>query len=197
MSLIPAFEIGLWNAWIFLIPYAYINFGLGYLIVDRNALLFTWPSYTKSEKRFLGILAVTLLAPWIYSIFLPVKMGMAWFYAGLAIYLLGLIFITMATLSFSNTPLDGPVTKGIYRISRHPMNFGVCLVLIGVGIASASWVLLLCAAAFIILQWTVLEKSEERMCLDKFGDAYREYMNRTPRWIGVPKSRGEVSNHGV
>jgi len=31
--------------------------------------------------------------------------------------------------------------------------------------------------------------AEERFCLEKYGDAYREYMNRTPRWIGFPKSK--------
>jgi len=190
MSLIPAFEIGLRNAWIFIIPYLYVSYGLGRLIVDKKATLFIWPTYTKSEKISLGILTVTFFGPWIYSIFLPLKLGMAWFYAGLSIYLLGMILITMATLSFSNTPLDEPVTKGIYRISRHPMNFGFFLVLIGIGIASASWILLLCATVFIILQGKILEKSEERMCLERYGDAYREYMNRTPRWIEIPKPGG-------
>ena len=190
MSLIPAFEIGLWNAWIFVIPYLYVNYGLGYLIVDRKATLFTWPSYTKLEKRCLGILMVTFLGPLIYSIFLPVKLDMAWFYVGLSIYLLGVIFVTMAMLSFSTTPLDKPVTKGIYHISRHPMDFGFFLALIGMGIASASWVLLLCAIVFIILQGRILEKAEERMCLGKYGDTYREYMSRTPRWLGTPRTGG-------
>ncbi|MFC2022189.1 methyltransferase family protein [Chloroflexota bacterium] len=190
MSLIPAFEIGLWNAWIFVIPYLYVNYGLRYLIVDRKATLFIWPSYTKSEKRYLGILIVTFFGLLIYSIFLPVKLDMAWFYVGLCIYLPGVIFITMAILSFSTTPLDEPVTKGIYRISRHPMNFGFFLVLIGMGIASASWVLLLCTIVFIILQGIILEKAEERMCLDKYGDTYREYMSRTPRWLGIPRTGG-------
>ena len=30
--------------------------------------------------------------------------------------------------------------------------------------------------------------TEERHCLEEYGDAYRDYMNRTPRWIGIPKS---------
>ena len=190
MSLIPAFEIGLWNAWIFVVPYLYINYGLGYLIVDRKAILFIWPSYTKLEKRWLGILMVIFFGPLIYSIFLPVKLYMAWFWFGLSIYLPGVIFITMATLSFSTTPLDEPVTKGIYRISRHPMNFGSFLVLIGMGIASASWVLLSGAIAFIILQGRILENAEERMCLGKYGDTYRQYMSRTPRWLGTPRRGG-------
>ena len=188
MSLTPAFEIGVLNAWMFIIPYVYVNYGLPYLTVDRKTTLFVWPSYTKAEKIFLGILFVTFFGPWIYSIFLPVKLDMAWFYVGLPIYLAGIVFVIMATLSFSTTPLDEPVTKGIYRISRHPMDFGCFLILIGIGIASASWVVLLCAIVFIILQGIILEKSEERMCLERFGDAYREYMNKTPRWVGVVKS---------
>ena len=31
-------------------------------------------------------------------------------------------------------------------------------------------------------------KMEEAFCLGHYGAAYREYMNKTPRWIGIPKS---------
>jgi protein-S-isoprenylcysteine O-methyltransferase Ste14 len=30
--------------------------------------------------------------------------------------------------------------------------------------------------------------AEEPFLIEKYGDTYREYMNRTPRWIGIPKS---------
>ena len=33
MSLVLPFEIGLWNAWIFILPYVYINYSLGHLIM--------------------------------------------------------------------------------------------------------------------------------------------------------------------
>ena len=131
---------------------------------------------------------VSLFALWVYSIFLPLKLGTAWFYAGLVICLLGMIFVTLATLNFAATPLDKPNTKGIYRISRHPMYFGSLLIFIGIGIASSSWVFLLFAMIFLILQMNILVIPEERMCCEKYGDAYREYMNRTPRWIGMPKA---------
>jgi hypothetical protein len=32
------------------------------------------------------------------------------------------------------------------------------------------------------------QEAQERSCLEMYGDAYREYMDRTPRWIGMPKS---------
>jgi len=28
---------------------------------------------------------------------------------------------------------------------------------------------------------------EERHCLETYSEDYREYMNRTPRWIGIPR----------
>jgi len=31
-------------------------------------------------------------------------------------------------------------------------------------------------------------KVEEAQCLGHYGATYKEYLNRTPRWIGIPKS---------
>jgi protein-S-isoprenylcysteine O-methyltransferase Ste14 len=61
------------------------------------------------------------------------------------------------------------------------------LFLLGVSIISASWVFLVfpiivgVGAAYFI-------NMEEACTLGHYGKAYREYMNRTPRWIGIPKS---------
>jgi len=123
----------------------------------------------------------------IYSIFLPLKLGTVWFYIGLPICLLSLLVNLMAGVSFATTPPDEPVTKGIYRFSRNPAYFGIFLMFIGIGIASASWILLLCAVLW-ITSWHILVRAEERFCLDTYGDPYREHMNTIPRWIGLPKS---------
>lgn len=80
MSSIPAFEIGLWNAWLFILPFLLMSYGLSYLIVSREAALFIWPQYNKQEKRLMGIMMVTLAASWIYSVFVPLKLGTVWFY---------------------------------------------------------------------------------------------------------------------
>jgi len=34
---------------------------------------------------------------------------------------------------------------------------------------------------------------QERFLLEKYGTAYKEYMNRTPKWIGIPKTRKRIS----
>ena len=37
--------------------------------------------------------------------------------------------------------------------------------------------------------WVHIEsRVEERYCLERYNKDYREYINRTPRWLGLPKS---------
>ena len=84
--------------------------------------------------------------------------------------------------------MDKPVTTGVYRISRHPIYLGVFLIFIGTSIACVSWVFLIFTIAFIILIYP-LAISEEYFCLQKYGDAYRAYMHKTPRWLGIHKAR--------
>ena len=149
-----------------------------YIDVPRN----------KTEKRLTYIGYSVMIALIIYSIFLPLKLDTVWFYVGLLIYLLGIIFSFMAEVSFATTPLDKPVTKGVYRISRNPLDFFGFLIFMGMGTACASWLFLLLLAMILIIVLNRGAIAEERFCLEKYGDAYREYMNKTPRWIGIPKS---------
>lgn len=56
------------------------------------------------------------------------------------------------------------------------------------GIASYSWIYVLITGLWLIfihIQGIPKEKSE---CLKKYGKAYREYMNKTSKWIGILKS---------
>jgi protein-S-isoprenylcysteine O-methyltransferase Ste14 len=61
-------------------------------------------------------------------------------------------------------------------------------VYVGIGLACASWVFLLCALIWIVT-WHFGVIEEERFCLEKYGGVYGEYLNRTPRWIGFAKKK--------
>ena len=193
MSFIPAFEIGLWNAWIFVI--LLLAASMAFSLIDKEISakrVESEPTGNELDKTLKIVHVIThIVIPFftlIYSIFLPLKLGTLWFFAGLPIYLLGLVMVLMSSISFSTAPLGEPLSKGVYAISRHPMYFGFFLGLVGIGIACASWVFLLCALVWIV-SWHFGVVEEERILLEKYGDAYREYMNRTPRWIGFPKTR--------
>ena len=185
MSLIPAFQIGIWNAWIFTVWLLIQN-----LIIMLNKKLyqrFGGSSDTKPSQKdkILNLLpTIFLLLTIIYSIFLPLKLGTIWFAVGLIIFLLGLAIIILATIIFATTLTNDLVTSGVYRYSRHPSYAALVLIYLGISVASASWIFLLATVIWAVLFITSV-RDEERECMARFGQAYREYMNRTPRWLGI------------
>jgi protein-S-isoprenylcysteine O-methyltransferase Ste14 len=182
MTLIPAFEIGVWNAWILTTLLFLFIMLSGLLPKDIGKRI----TPAKEVKKINNVISIVLFVMIIYSIFLPLKLGTGWFYVGLAIYILGFIISTAALFSVAATKPGDPFTTGMYRYSRHPLALGTLLPLIGAGIASASWLFLLLSAILMVLSY-FLAITEESATAQKFGDAYHEYMKRTPRWIGLPK----------
>ncbi len=185
MSLTPDFELGILNAWIFMLPVVAITIFGPRILGERGCEEDPYPTTKEKKASTVGsILPFALIA---YSIFLPIKLDTAWFLAGVSIYLLGALLIALAVFDFRTTPKDRPVTKGIYRYSRNPMYLGTFMFFGGTAIAGLSWIFIALTGVFIILtQITVI--AEERSCLQKYGKAYQEYMNHIPRWLGMPKS---------
>ena len=164
---------------------------LAVLIMERKGA----PSKTIKHKCSKTTLLVASLSKIIffpaaiYSIFLPLKLGTTWFYIGLPISLIGLIGTILVLIDWAYTPAGKPVTRGIYRYSRHPQYVTMVLLLFGVSIISASWVLFLLTIITLIgVSRPYFVKMEEACTVGHYGKAYSEYMNRTPRWIGIPKS---------
>ena len=122
-----------------------------------------------------------------YAVFLPLKTGTLWFYIGLPMAILGFIPYVFSSFQFLNAPLNEPIFHGLYRYSRHPQYVSRVLMFIGAGIATASWVFLLVSISFIASMLFIRVPQEEKYCIEKYGDAYLEYKNRTPKWIGIPK----------
>jgi len=185
MSWVPAFKIGLWNAWLFMIVYP-LQWLVVVLLPKRVAERTGHPSdRQKGRKGRLWDWATQGL--WIgatlYSIFLPLRVPTGWFYAGLGIFALGLAVLVSATVSVFRTPPGQPFIRGIYGISRHPMYLSMIIVYTAVSIAAASWLFFLLTAATFFLQRRQMIQEEES-CRLRFGRSYIDYMDRTRRWIG-------------
>ena len=192
MSLIPAFELGLWNAWIFIIPAIVVSLLCMLLMMKKNAPggPTRVPCKSKPTLVVATLSKLIFLPAAIYSVFLPLKLGTIWFYVGLPIALLGLVGTIIVFLDWVMTPAGEPVTRGVYRYSRHPMYVSEVFLFLGVSIMSASWVFsLLTIILGVGVTRPYFVKIEEAQCIGHYGAAYLEYMNRTPRWIGVPKSK--------
>jgi len=122
----------------------------------------------------------------IYSVFLPLQLDTNWFYLGFSVFIIGVIFLSTATLSFVTAPIDELITKGIYQISRHPMYLATFFICLGSGIATASW-MFIALSLIVALCFRQEALMEERHCLEQYGGVYEEYMDSVPRWLGLPK----------
>ncbi len=94
-------------------------------------------------------------------------------------------------------PWDPPkklVVEGPYRYSRNPMISGVVIVLLGELIIFGSIPLLIWFLYFTITNLIYIMKREEPMLEQKFGDEYREYKQKVPRFIPRRKPWGQSNN---
>ena len=186
MSLIPIFKIGVWNVWLLMLPLVLVP------IVASSAKkgLFKKPEPTKkpsrNEKLAFVFSKLILLLIFLYSVFLPFRLGTLWFAIGLTVGSLGLAMYIVVSANIASTPVDRPVTKGLYRFYRHPMYFSGIFIFVGAGIASASW-LFLVLSILSTLAFHANAIFEERICREAYGDIYNDYLARTPRWIGFPR----------
>lgn len=194
MSFTPAFEIGLWNAWIFwvlmIISMIVPDFIKSKAAKEKSERASQFIPYRKKIHKILALSTHIIILPFsiVYSIFLPLQTGTVWFYIGLVILVMALIFSLMSALGFANTPVDRPVTGGIYRISRNPIYLSGFFINLSIAFATVSWIILLCSILWILFFQIALPE-EENYLIDRYGEPYREYMDRTPRWLGMPKPK--------
>ena len=101
MSLVPAFDIGVWNAWILMLYFPLHP--LIMIVTDKligvgniNKKMGDVP-YTKTEKRVFSSMILLMFLAFVYSIFLPLQIGTIWFYIGLPIYFIGLMMFILGT----------------------------------------------------------------------------------------------------
>ena len=138
-------------------------------------------------ERNIALLAnFVWLVAMIYSIFLPLQSDTIWFYIGLSFVIIGVIILAIATFNFIATPVDQIITKGAYHFSRHPMYLATFFICMGAGIAAISW-FFICITLIMFFCFHQEASIEERICLDNYGSTYQQYLDRVPRWFGIPK----------
>ena len=190
MSLIPEFQIGLWNGWILSAIFMVSNYLLLFAPKARQNFkeMMDQVKRLKGENKRLNTLAyIPQYGIYFYSIFISLKIHTSYFYIGLALFIIGMTYELIAVVQLFFRKPGYLMTKGLYRFSRNPQYVGWSIVCIGIGIATASWVILALAVFSTIVNHFIVQV-EERVCLEKHGDFYQQYMNRTPRYIGIKKA---------
>ena len=92
------------------------------------------------------------------------------------------IFQRIGTNTRPSLPTLAIATTGIFRWTRNPMYVGGSLALLGIAIGFAlDWVILLQVASLPLIHYGIILR-EERYLERKFGDDYRRYKTKVPRY---------------
>jgi len=112
-------------------------------------------------------------------------------YIGLVPIVFGIIINVWADCLFKKEkttvkPIEMPmvlITYGPFRLSRHPMYFGMAAILIGTSILLGSLTIFIFPLIFIILIQILFIPAEEKNLEEIFGGKYFDYKKKTRCWL--------------
>ena len=183
MELFPGLRIDWLNGWLAVVLLG-LTEGILFLAFPKKvvARLFDRSGWSQQQRAFTVAGKLCALVCLILIALTPLKVESQVFMIGAILVALGLMGLVKALFDFKNTTLDEPVARGIYRLSRHPQIVMATVALLGTCIAIGSWpALVLLVAATFLEHWGIL--AEEEICLKQYGDAYRAYLKRVPRYF--------------
>ena len=142
---------------------------------------------------FGGIILYIFVPGWIASLSIPLPDWLRLVMAAIAAASLAFTVWGYRTLgrnwvhalepsTFQHREGERLVTSGPYRYVRNPIYLGASTLIIAFALEAANWLILL-PSLVIVTVISLQVGNEEAMLIDRFGDEYRDYMKRTPRYI--------------
>jgi protein-S-isoprenylcysteine O-methyltransferase Ste14 len=154
---------------------------------DDTAGVIAPPPLLALATIVLGLLLDWLLPAYVLTVFLSgtVRMivGVVFVGTGLALVVAAnIVFRTAGTHPEPWKPSTALVMDGIFAWLRNPMYVGGTIFLVGLSCLLASdWMLVMTIGFFVVLHFGVVRR-EERYLEAKFGESYRQYCSRVPRY---------------
>jgi protein-S-isoprenylcysteine O-methyltransferase Ste14 len=109
---------------------------------------------------------------------------------GLILMLIGFLLVVFSMPFLGQQSFGREVgslwTSGLYRYSRNPQLVGGFFFIVGYAALWPSWKGALWASLWLVITHLMV-RGEETHLENVFGDEYRNYCARTPRYLGLPK----------
>ncbi|MBI2505383.1 MAG: isoprenylcysteine carboxylmethyltransferase family protein [Candidatus Latescibacteria bacterium] len=138
---------------------------------------------------YLPLLAYLLNPAWMAWSVISLPTWLRWLGAAVGLAMLPVLYWVFQSIAnnISETFLTKEkhvlVTHGPYRRVRHPLYSVVTISLVSLSMLAANWFMFaLACAAFLGIAGLVIPREESEL-IEKFGDAYQAYMERTSRFV--------------
>ena len=179
-----------WYYRLFYIPIIIMAFGLLLAFILKAKRM----GMPEGGKIWMTFQMISLIIFIVILWFVPFGVNLA-FWIGLGIIIFGEVVFALGFIAMQEHPekKQKVVDWGIYRISRH--SHQLAGIITDLGVIIMGWnpdsLIYLILWIYLILQvifnhFYIL--MEERKNIEKFGQEYKDYMKRTPRYFGMGKS---------
>lgn len=167
-----------------LAPFFLIRFGL-LARLDRNTVARAahFPPLRGGEVAAYWVYQLSNAAILLCILFLKIRFAPpALFFTGAGLFLAGTALLAASVVGFAAPSEDGVNRGGPYRYSRNPMYAAYFVFFLGCALLLQSRLLLGLVLVFqTAAHWII--RSEERWCLERFGESYRRYMREVRRYF--------------
>jgi len=138
--------------------------------------------------KMLGTLVWLIHPPWMAWSSVGLPGWLRWIGLPLGVMAATLLIVTFRSLGTNITDTvvtrarHTLVTDGPYRWVRHPFYVAFALAMAADSLVTANWFLALTGAVAVTLI-AIRTRTEEQKLIERFGDEYRNYVERTGRFI--------------
>lgn len=134
---------------------------------------------------FLAVVASILLSKFLFPCWKKETLDEFLDAIGLGIVLFGFLFRIAARGYKAEVSANGKylITDGLYGLMRHPMYFGTLLIGLGIVLILFKWWAFFLFLPIFLLIYIPQIQQEENQLYRRFGDEYKTYCKRTPKYF--------------
>jgi protein-S-isoprenylcysteine O-methyltransferase Ste14 len=151
--------------------------------ISENKLLFKIARRRITVSRIFGVLVLLLVLFTTHSFSQDSLTDTVLEMSGLFLLTICSIGRLWALLYISGYKKLELITEGPYSMVRHPLYVFSLIGAIGIGLASENVLALAALVIFYLLYYPLTIIVEEKKLVDKFDQAYLDYIKRTPRFL--------------
>lgn len=94
---------------------------------------------------------------------------------------IGCALVILSIVALRSKGTEAVIDTGIYAVVRHPMYLGGIFFYVYLILWAQHWIIAIIAIVGMVCVYLTMRIEEEERCIEKFGDAYRRYMQAVPR----------------
>ena len=152
------------------------------LFLDKNTM--KRASFTPPVKDRIAfwVYMISTVAMLVYLFFIKIVFKSNMFFIGVAISGIGILLYAISFINYGKPSEQGINTNGIYRFSRNPIYVAFFIYLLGCVLMTQSLVFFAIVIIYqVSVHWIII--SEERWCIEQFGEQYLQYMKKVRRYF--------------